>query len=316
MARQRRLEQTSSTPELFSSSDTEDGNTPESKKMKHRDTIRHKMTVESLSGQFVLVRCPPGCTHTHTHTDILTDPLGQKLHFICTKEGCAFESHSRYKNVYHKHRRECSKSLENSRLAQVESANNQGVIVQRFVGKVLPCLQTLTNLSSSRFVCLVHKYEDLRHVPGTMIKRALPESNLKKWHHYCEVLSHDIWGKLSADVDSRKLYGIAVDADIDKVKAEHILLSVLYVGSEEYVLPPIYSPRHRAFDGKTAAEQLISTLLANLGEVRLLKMRYIIADGSDVNHVVIFFQTKVFLRMVAMLKYLMSKKMNLLCSKD
>ena len=157
---------------------------------------------------------------------------------------------------------------------------------QRFAGKVLPCLQTLTNLPSSKFVWLIRKYEDLRpDLPPNVIKEAIPETNLKKWHQHCEILAHEVWEKLCAAIDLHMVYGIAVDAGIDRAKSEHILLSVLYVGPEEYVLPPIYSPSHRAFDGKTVAEQLVFTLQANLGEHRLLKLKFMIADGSSVNHV-------------------------------
>ena len=52
-----------------------------------------------------------------------------------------------------------------------------------------------------------------------------------------------------------------------------------------YVLPPIYSSGHRAFDGKPVAEQLICALQANLGAQRLLKLKLMIADGNSVNHV-------------------------------
>ena len=281
----KRRSSTVSTPEPIVSSESSSEDeivTPDPKRSKRNE--RHKMTVKSLSGHFNLARCPPNCPHEHA--DVLTDPLNQKVHFVCTTEGCTFQSHCRCKNVYHKHVRKCREGVERARLATAQVSFIQRAAVQRFAGKVLPCLQTLTNLPSSKFVWLIRKYEDLRpDLPPNVIKEAIPETNLKKWHQHCEILAHEVWEKLCAAIDLHMVYGIAVDAGIDRAKSEHILLSVLYVGPEEYVLPPIYSPSHRAFDGKTVAEQLVFTLQANLGEHRLLKLKFMIADGSSVNHV-------------------------------
>ena len=57
------------------------------------------------------------------------------------------------------------------------------------------------------------------------------------------------------------------------------------MGAKEYVLPPIYSPKHQAFNRKTTAEGLITSLRVVLGEERLLKLSFLMVDGSTVNHV-------------------------------
>ena len=94
-----------------------------------------------------------------------------------------------------------------------------------------------------------------------------------------------MWGKLCADIDDCTYYGIAIDTGIDKVKSEHILISVLYVREQEYVVPPLYSPKYRAYNGVSMATQFIECLKNSLGETRVLKLKFLMVDGSAVNHV-------------------------------
>ena len=57
------------------------------------------------------------------------------------------------------------------------------------------------------------------------------------------------------------------------------------MGAEEYVLPPLYSPQHKAFDGKLMVETFISSLMINIGADRLKKLKFLMVDGSAGNHV-------------------------------
>ena len=60
---------------------------------------------------------------------------------------------------------------------------------------------------------------------------------------------------------------------------------MLYVERHEYVLPPIYSTKHKAYDGYAMARELMDCLSSNLGEERLLKLKFLMVDGSTVNYV-------------------------------
>ena len=103
----KRRSSTVSTPEPIASSESSSEDeivTPDPKRSKRNE--RHKMTVKSLSGHFNLARCPPNCPHEHA--DVLIDPLNQKVHFVCTTEGCTFQSHCRFKNVSLRSELRCS----------------------------------------------------------------------------------------------------------------------------------------------------------------------------------------------------------------
>ena len=98
-------------------------------------------------------------------------------------------------------------------------------------------------------------------------------------------MAEEIWNKIVNDITQEPFFGIAVDAGIDKVLSEHVLVGVLYVAQSDYLLPPMYHPRRKAFNGKESAEILVETLSSIIGVHLLGKLRYMMVDGCAVNHV-------------------------------
>ena len=128
-------------------------------------------------------------------------------------------------------------------------------------------------------------YESLRlPVSSEMLLQARPKV-LHEMHALTARLADELWKILCSDIDTYSYVGLAVDTGIDRVKAEHIMIVVLYVERHEYILPPIYSTRHKAYDGYAMAKELMDCLSSNLGEERLLKLEILMVEGSTVNHV-------------------------------
>ena len=94
-----------------------------------------------------------------------------------------------------------------------------------------------------------------------------------------------IWEDIRRTIDGAKFFGLAIDDGVDRVLSEHVLIAILYVVDRHFILPPIYHPKHKSFNGSEMAQFLIEVLRSCLSESRLLKLRFIMADGAPVNNV-------------------------------
>ena len=197
------------------------------------------MTADAMPNDFVLVRCGFDCAFSHEGRPI--DAMGYNLHFKCIYDGCAFASHCKTKNHYlvSLRRLRCmQKQLPESPEERTDASD-----VQRYAWKIIPCLQTLTNLPATRFIWLIQTMEKLRpNCTQELILSNLPKT-IKQLHRDSGSIADELWQKLRNAIDDCFYYGIAVDTGIDRVKSEHIIISVLYVREKEYVLPPLYSPK-------------------------------------------------------------------------
>ena len=115
--------------------------------------------------------------------------------------------------------------------------------------------------------------------------KSLPKASAI-FHKCGATLAEELLDMLCHDIDTHVYYGLAVDAGIDRVKSEHVLISVLYmyVEKKEYVFPALYTSKYKAFDGKLMANDL-NTLVGNISQERLLKLKFMMVDGSTVNYV-------------------------------
>ena len=102
-----------------------------------------------------------------------------------------------------------------------------------------------------------------------------------------QYLAEQLWGRIRRTVDEYAFFGLAIDADIDPVLREHVLVAVLYVGHHQWLMPPMHHPKYGAFSGKDTAEIVIRELQHCLEGARLSKLAYLIVDGCAVNHVAV-----------------------------
>ena len=137
-----------------------------------------------------------------------------------------------------------------------------------------------TNLSCKAAHTLLCSYKELRTLGATQgeILSTLSQDHtiLPKWE---KELADEIWGTIISAITLEAFFGIAVDAGIDKVLSEHVLVGILYVGSSDFLLPPMYHPKRKAFNGKETAEILIETLSSIIGIKLVAKLRYMTVDG-------------------------------------
>ena len=134
------------------------------------------------------------------------------------------------------------------------------------------------------FVCLKGHVVFRPNLPPHVIAPRLPNHSTKL-HEWEAELADELWAHIRSKVDSECFFGIALDAGIDRLLHEYVLIGVLYVASAQFLLPPMYSRKHAAFDGKEAAHTLINSLAGVLHEDRIFKLRFLQVDGSTVNHV-------------------------------
>ena len=59
----------------------------------------------------------------------------------------------------------------------------------------------------------------------------------------------------------------------------------MYVSDEQYLLPPMYHPKRKAFNSKETAESLVNTLNSILGITLVRKLGFLMVDGCAVNRV-------------------------------
>ena len=103
--------------------------------------------------------------------------------------------------------------------------------------------------------------------------------------HDVRILAHCVWVNIRETIDDHEIFGLAIDAGIDSVLHEHVLVAVIYVGSHRWLTPPMYHPKFGAFNGKDTAEILVSELQRCLQRTRIAKLAYLVADGCAVNHI-------------------------------
>ena len=125
---------------------------------------RCDMGAESMPNDFVLVRCASTCTYSDEN--LLTDAMGNNVHFKCIHDGCTFESHCKSKNHYLEHRLRCAEKRKGSVFKDEDLT-----AVHHYVRKVIPSLQTLTNLPATRYIWLIRTMKELRpNVPSEVLK--------------------------------------------------------------------------------------------------------------------------------------------------
>ena len=219
----------------------------------------------------------------------LVNTMGQRTHIKC--RDCPWWSHSLHNNHYYHHINHTCLVREGQRIANEPelfslTPNDNSMSVNVFVRRCVPCLVAKTNLSCKAAHALLRNYEELRPKRANTeeILNALGNNHrvMRDWE---KDLANEIWEKMISKIDIHPFFGVAVDAGVDSVLNEHVLVGVVYVSDEQYLLPPMYHPKRKAFNGKETAESLVNTLNSILGITLVRKMRFLMVDGCAVNHV-------------------------------
>ena len=127
--------------------------------------------------------------------------------------------------------------------------------------------------SCTRFTCVTMK----NYAPSEQITEEILNAlgnNHRVMRDWEKDLANEIWEKMISKIDIHPFFGVAVDAGVDSVLNEHVLVGVVYVSDEQYLLPPMYHPKRKAFNGKETAESLVNTLNSILGITLVRKMRF------------------------------------------
>eukprot|EP00759_Apiculatamorpha_spiralis_P022167 PhF_6_TR26489/c0_g1_i1/m.38324 len=234
-----------------------------------------------LRAKFTKTVCGPECGPDSRikKQNVVHSADGAKAHYKCN--ACSFVSHTIDCNVYYTHQN--VHKVPETAVAVPLARNTQKVLVDSntFNNKIIPILINRTSMSSTEALKLFREYEHWRpsDYTGHMSRRT--EALNKKVH----TLGQQIWTLIKNCIDENPFFGLAIDAGIDTVLKQHVLISVLYAGSSCFVLPPLYHPNMKAFNGETTAYLLMDMLETYLGNERLSKFVYMMVDGCTVNHV-------------------------------
>ena len=188
---------------------------------------------EGAVPNFEVVRCSANCLHNHDAMPV--DGMGHDCHYKCTAPGCRFESHCRTRNHYQHHRRECEVRVKREQATAVQVALTSNKEAEIYATRTVPCMHALMNIPSRQFLTFVRSF--LEQWPSNFtIQQFLTFFPKKtgKLHEYESVLADELWDILKTDIDKYLYFGAAIDAGIDRMKGEHILLCVLYIGPKEY----------------------------------------------------------------------------------
>ena len=133
-------------------------------------------------------------------------------------------------------------------------------------------------------------YEEHRPIMGPLKAAKLVTRTHVTWNAHEKALAADLWKIIRDEVGKCRIFGVAIDAAVDRVLARFILIIVMYVGSLVFELPPVYEPNGEAFNGAKAGKAIFDSLMLNLGIINdtkvplAAKCRYLMVDGCGVNH--------------------------------
>ena len=158
--------------------------------------------------------------------------------------------------------------------------------LEEYISEALPYFAAQSNLSTEGFLgCVRLLFEEFpADVSPSEVACILPSP--REFHLSERRIADMIWDDIRRSIDGAKFFGLTVDGGVDKVLNEHVLIAILYVVDRNFLLPPIYHPKHKSFNGVEMAQSLMEVLRSCLSDARLSKLRYIMADGAPVNNVV------------------------------
>ena len=161
----------------------------------------------------------------------------------------------------------------------------------QFMRKTVPILVVLSGMSHGSASKFLVAYETHRPVMSFNAAKLVTRT-CRTWNLHDQALANDLWKIIRDEVTKRRLFGVAIDAAVDRVLARFILIMVLYVGNLVFELPPIYEPQGAAFNGITVGRAMFDCLTLHLGVVQgadgplplSARCRYLMVDGCGVNH--------------------------------
>ena len=196
---------------------------------------------------------------------------------------CGWVTHSKGENFCYKHLKECCSKAQQGMEDFSEVANPKSL--EEYISEALPCFAAQSNLSTEGFLeCVKNLFQEFPpDIHPSEAASILPSP--REFHISERRIADMIWEDIRRTIDGAKFFVLAIDGGVDRVLSEHVLIAILYVVDRHFILPPIYHPKHKSFNGSEMAQSLIEVLRSCLSESRLLKLRFIMADGAPVNNV-------------------------------
>ena len=208
----------------------------------------------------------------------LKDPANQRCHAVWNL--CFTIFHSKCIQTYTQHKNRCTALDEQ---VNEHTLDNQVVSKEHFFSECLSFPEAKFNMSTESFLCFIRTYEEMRpNDTPTSIMTGLPCP--KTFHVKEKQLACKLWERIREVVSTHEFFGLSIDAGIDTIKPQHLVITVLYVGMEFFVLSPVYHQRKKAFNGVEMASHLVTMLRGGLGDT-VQKLRYLMVDGCPMNHV-------------------------------
>ena len=211
------------------------------------------------------------------------DSMNQHVHLQC--KTCKIVTHTKVQSPLSNHQKWCRPTppalLENN----IGTVDTNSGTPERFAHVVLPLPFSTTSFPVSSFLKFIKTHEQHRPLMSTETAIQVLPKDARVLKADMQYLAERLWGPIRRTVDEYAFFGLAIDAGIDPVLREHVLVAVLYVGHHQWLMPPMYHPKYGAFSGKDTAEIVIRELQHCLEGARLSKLAYLIVDGCAVNHV-------------------------------
>ena len=234
---------------------------------------------------------------------------GKEVHIVC--KACGWVTHSDTYNNYYTHMRSpkegvpspCAQKLATTKEKEKSKAKEQKQTelttedarkykdaFALFMRKTVPILCVQAGMSHGAATKFLVNYEEHRPIMGPLKAAKLVTRTHVTWNAHEKALAADLWKIIRDEVGKCRIFGVAIDAAVDRVLARFILIIVMYVGSLVFELPPVYEPNGEAFNGAKAGKAIFDSLMLNLGIINdtkvplAAKCRYLMVDGCGVNH--------------------------------
>ena len=175
---------------------------------------------------------------------------GKEVHIVC--KVCGWVTHSDTFNNYYTHMRSpkegvpspCAQKLATTKEKEKSKAKEQNQTeltteearkykdaFALFMRKTVPILCVQAGMSHGAATKFLVNYEEHRPIMGPLKAAKLVTRTHVTWNAHEKALAADLWKIIRDEVGKCRIFGVAIDAAVDRVLARFILIIVMYVGS-------------------------------------------------------------------------------------